>query len=495
MNILIAFVAGMLCVAVATFAFQRRAFFCRAISITGAVILWFLSLGILGMVWMGDRPIVLELGGWPPPFGIVLVADLLSAVMVAVSHTVFVAVCVFSLATIGYPRERHHFWPLVWLVMMGVNMSFLTGDIFNLFVGFEVMLNASYVLMALGSGREQIRETVKYMAINLAVSMIVFIPALAVTYLGFGTLNMADLAVKIRAFPNAPLVPILAGMYLLVFGTKAAIFPLFAWLPGPYFTAPAGITALFGGLLTKVGVYAIFRVFTLIFRDIPIFSDMLLIAAGCTMIIGVLFAISQEDMKRILSYHIISQIGYMMLGIGIGTPLAYAGAIFYIVHHVIVKSNLFLIAGAVRELMGSTRLGDLGGLYGKYPVLAGLFLVSALGLAGVPPLSGFWAKFVLFRAGIAQGEYAYVVVGLLCSFLTLLSMVKIGVRVFWHEEKTPPQENVLSVGALLPGVVFLAAFTVSIGVFPSLLYAIAYRAGEYAGNPDIYINAVLRGGL
>jgi multicomponent Na+:H+ antiporter subunit D len=254
------------------------------------------------------------------------------------------------------------------------------------------------------------------------------------------------------------------------------------------------VSALFGGLLTKVGVYAIFRTFTLIFRyDSPFTFELILALSAFTMILGALGAISQMDMKRILSYHIISQIGYMIMGIGLHSPLALAGALFYIVHHVIVKSSLFLVAGAVREVSGTTHLKGVGGLASRYPLLAGLFLIPALSLAGMPPFSGFFSKLVIFEAGVAQGRYGYVAVGLVGSFLTLFSMMKIWNGVFWGEEQVEkPRQRRLA--PLLPGVVLLVALTVLIGLFPAVVFRFTEAAGRNLFEPQAYIAAVLGAG-
>jgi multicomponent Na+:H+ antiporter subunit D len=309
-----------------------------------------------------------------------------------------------------------------------------------------------------------------------------------------GTLNMADLALKMQTQAENPLLTVLAMVFLFVFGTKAAIFPLYFWLPGPYYPPPAGISAFFGGILTKVGVYAIFRTFTLLFRHDPSFTHELLLAiSAATMIFGVLGAISQLDIKRILSYHIISQIGYMILGIGLFVPQALAGALFYIVHHVIVKSALFLISGVVQETTGTTSLKALGGLSARSWLLSALFLVAALSLAGLPPLSGFFSKLIILQAGVNSGRYGYVAVGLLGSLLTLFSMLKIWNGVFWGEERAPARP--VPLGPLLPGVILLVSLTMGIGLFPRVLYRVVDAAATQLADPWLYITAVLGPGV
>ena len=460
----------------------------QRLSLTVVIVLWGFSLyGVMHVVHSGI--VVLRMGNWPAPYGIILVADVLSMVMVALTMTIALAVTLFSLPTVDKERQQHFYYPLFFILLMGVNGAFLTGDIFNLFVFFEVLLIASYALMVLGSEAGQLRETVKYFVINLMASTF-FLIGLALIYRTMGTLNMADLALKIQTVPGNPLLTVLAMVFLFVFGTKAAIFPLYLWLPGPYFPPPAGISAFFGGVLTKVGVYAIFRTFTLLFRHNPAVTHELLLAiAAFTMILGVLGAISQMDIKRILSYHIISQIGYMILGIGLFTTQALAGALFYIVHHVIVKSALFLVSGVVQETTGTTSLKALGGLQARSWLLSALFLVAALSLAGVPPFSGFFSKFIILQAGVTTGRYGYVGVGLLGSLLTIFSMLKIWNGAFWGEERA--QLRPVPIGSLLPGVVLLVSCTVAIGLFPGVLYRIVEVAAVQVSDPWVYIEAVL----
>ena len=286
--------------------------------------------------------LVSMMGNWPPPFGIALVADLLSAIMVVLSATMGLTVLLYSFGDIDRRREQGGYYPLFHLLLMGINGSFLTGDLFNLFVFFEVMLIASYVLLSLGGEPGQLQESFKYLVLNLLAST-VFVASVGILYAVTGTLNMADLALKIEHTEQSGLMTALSMLFLFVFGVKAAIFPLFFWLPDAYPEPPTAVSAIFGGLLTKVGVYALIRTFTLLFvQDTAFTHSLILVLAALTMIVGVLGAIVQNHFKRILSYHIISQIGYMILGLGLYTPLALAGAIFYIIHHITVKTALFL---------------------------------------------------------------------------------------------------------------------------------------------------------
>jgi multicomponent Na+:H+ antiporter subunit D len=475
----------------------------RAIAVVATAALLVSGLLLLNAV-AGGRILVTEIGNWPAPYGITLVADILSAVMVVLAGITGLAVAVFSLADIDKPRQAYGFFPLFHALLMGVCGAFLTGDLFNLYVWFEVMLMSSFVLLALGNEPNQLRGAIKYMTLNLLASAI-FLAAVGITYGVAGTLNMADLAAKLRDGAGAGVDTTLAMLFLIAFGVKAAVFPLFFWLPASYHTPPVAISAIFAGLLTKVGVYALVRVFTLIFvQETTYTHTLLLIIAGLTMVTGVFGAASQFEFRRILSFHIISQIGYMLMGLALAgltsdaalATAALAGSIFYIAHHIIVKTNLFLISGVVRHLRGTLELGELGGLYKSYPLLAFCFLIPAMSLSGMPPLSGFFAKLSLVRAGLAIDQYTIVGVALAVGLLTLYSMTKIWSEAFWK----PAPEGVGAAvrplsrsqwHSLVLPIVFLASITVGIGLFADPMFRLATSAAEQLMDRDSYIQTVL----
>lgn len=446
------------------------------------------ALSLLGHVH-ADGILVSMMGHWPPPFGIALVADLLSAIMVVLSATIGLTVLLYSFGNLDRDRERWGYYPLVQFLLTGINGSFLTGDLFNLFVFFEVMLMASYVLLALGGEAGQLRESFKYLVLNMLASTI-FVAAVGILYGVMGTLNMADLAQKLAHTDRSGLITALAMLFLFVFGLKAGIFPLFFWLPDAYPEPPAAVSALFAGLLTKVGVYALLRTFTLLFIQDPAFTHtLILVLAACTMLVGVLGAIVQNRLKHILAFHIISQIGYMILGLGLFTPLALAGSIFYVIHHIIVKTALFLIGGVAERITGTDHLKDMGGLLAQYPWLSALFLLAALSLAGMPPLSGFFAKLALLMAGAQEERYVYVGVALLGSFLTLVSMTKIYTSVFWGEEVHKGQ-GVVRHWDLLGPAAFLVLLTVLLGLVGEPVLRLTQQAAAQLLAPQQYIAAV-----
>jgi len=466
----------------------------RGLSVMGAIGLFAAAVALLVSVSQ-DGIQAVQMGNWPAPFGITLVADLLSAIMVVLAALVGLAVTIYSLASMDPRRETFGYYPLLHVLLMGVNGAFLTGDMFNLYVWFEVMLMASFVLLALGGQRHQLEGAFKYVTLNLMASAL-FLAAVGVLYGIAGTLNMADLSQQLRHLAQPGLVTTLATLFLIAFGIKAAVFPLFFWLPASYHTPPVAVSAIFGGLLTKVGVYALVRVFTLLFLDDVTYThNLILIIAGFTMVSGILGAVTQTDFRRILSFNLISHIGYMLMGLGLFTPLALAGSIFYIIHHIIVKTNLFLISGLVRWMGGSYNLRKLGGLYRDYPGVALLFLVPALSLAGIPPLSGFWPKLALLRAGLEEAQYLIVAAALVASLLTMLSMIRVWAAAFWRDRPSDESSTISHTFQdwllrLLP-VASLAILTVAIGLLAEPILDLSMRAAEQLMNPSGYIESVL----
>lgn len=440
-------------------------------------------------------------GSWPAPFGITLVADLLGAVMVVVTALIGAMVMIYSLSGIDARREVAGYHPLVQIMLLGVCGAFLTGDLFNLYVWFEVMLVASFALLALGGERAQLEGSLKYVTLNL-MSSALFLAGAGILYGMIGTLNMADAARRLANFAAGPSTTV-AMLFLAAFGIKAAVFPLFFWLPASYHTPPVPVSAIFAGLLTKVAVYALIRVFTLMFvHDVRFTHTILLVIAGATMVTGVLGAAAQGEMRRLLSFHIVSQIGYMVMGLGLGSPLALAGAVFFLVHQIIVKTNLFLVSGIVHRRRGTFELSRLGGFARESPLTAALFLITAFSLAGIPPLSGFWGKLVLVRAGLDAGQGAIVAAALGTSLLTLFSMTKIWNEVFWKEERgsepgEPAPERDSSVpgeAALFVPVSVLAGLAAALGLAAEPVFRLSLRAAEQLSHPEVYIRAVLEGG-
>ncbi|MEI2418100.1 Na+/H+ antiporter subunit D [Orrella sp. JC864] len=463
----------------------------RAASLAGSLVLLAAALALLAATADGTI-LATQFGSWRAPFGISFVADRLAAAMVLITAILAVVVSVYQLKD-GETSGQAMFHPLYHGLLLGVAGAFLTGDLFNLYVWFEVMLISSFGLLVLGGTREQLDAGVKYVTLNLVMTTI-FLVSVALLYGATGTLNMADLAQKVPLIENTGLVSTLALMFFLAFGSKAALFPLFFWLPASYHTASTPVLAIFAALLTKVGVYAIVRSFTLIFPMDGALGWVIALVAGLTMITGVLGAASHFDVRKILSFHIISQIGYMLAGVAIATPLALAGAVFYIVHHIIVKANLFLIGGIIKRRAGSYDLKRVGGLHRSAPLLAILFCVPALSLAGLPPLSGFWAKFLVIKPGLDAGHVYLAATALLVGVLTLYSMLKIWNEAFWKDHPeggqraVPPQPTGWS--HYLP-IVALSLITLAIGLNPEPFADFSMQAAGQLSDSSGYVNAVL----
>lgn len=475
--------------------FLRRTRWGRWASIAGSALLLGMAILLMREV-LSQGIIAAQMGGWQAPFGITLVADYLSAVMVLITAITALAVSTYAAAEISERQAYLGYHALFQVLIAGVCGAFLTGDLFNLYVWFEVMLIASFGLLILGGRKAQIDAGIRYVSMNL-VSTIFFLSGIGLLYGMTGTLNMADLSLAVDAVENQALLTVIAMMFMVAFGVKAALFPLFFWLPASYHTPSFSVSAVFAGLLTKVGVYSLMRGFTLIFdQDVAYTHTVLMWVAGLTMLTGVLGAAAQSDFRKILSFHIISQIGYMILGLAIYTPLAIAGAVFYLVHHIIVKANLFLIAGVARRIAGSTELSRIGGLYKTAPLLAFLFLIPAFSLAGFPPLSGFWAKFILIKAALEAQLWFIAFLALLVGLLTIYSMSKIWGQAFWepHPEGIDPTLKSLSpftrTMLILP-IAGLAMMTVFIGLNPEPFVEFAETAAAQLLDPSGYVQTVL----
>jgi multicomponent Na+:H+ antiporter subunit D len=433
---------------------------------------------------------VLQVSGWPAPFGITLVADLLAAMLVLAVGVVGVAITTAAFAGVDPKREAFGYHPLIQVLLMGVAGAFLTGDLFNLYVWFEVMLVASFVLMALHRSSAQVEAAFKYVAINLVASSI-FLTALGLLYGMAGTLNMADLA-RIWPTMRAPGIEmVLAVLFVIAFSIKAGLFPLFFWLPASYHTPPAAIGAAFAGLLTKVGVYALIRIFTLLFQGAPpgLFT-LLLAMSAATMVIGLVAALSERDFRRILAFNLVAHIGYTTASLSLLTTAALAGAIFYVLHHILVITNLYLVSGVFLRLRRTTDLAGLGGFYKDQPLFSALALVPIFSLAGVPPLSGFLGKLAILEGAFEARAYWVGGLVLVVGLLTLLSMGRTWAEAFWT-----PSAGAADVGGpgspLLATIAALSILTLAMTLGAERVFDLASRSAHELLRPEEYVRAVL----
>ncbi len=478
----------------------RRTIAHRFVSITACVIAMSMAIRLFIKVYNGNI-LVMEAANWKAPFGIVFVADLFSSTLVLVTSFAALAVSVFSSAGISRSRILYGYFPIFHFLVMGLNGAFLTGDIFNLYVWFEVIIISSFVLMTLGGRKAQVEGAVKYMAMNILASTF-FLTGIAILYGITGTLNMADLSLKIAAIENRNLVNITALFFIIGFGIKAAVFPLYFWLPSSYHTPPSAVVATFGGLLTKVGIYAMFRITTLIFIPDEFTKNLLMLMAIFTIITGSFGALIKRNIRRMFSYLIVCHIGFMIGGLAMFTQVALTGALFYLFHDIMVKTNMFLIAGLIRQLRGTMNMDKLGGLYAEYPKISLVIAIVLFSLAGVPPLSGFWPKLYLFEAGFDTQDYALIGAIILGSFITLYVIAKMWAEVFWknalENDGTGDDLKDSFVSQSLPKkimlvapVIFLAAISVYIGLGAENIALVAKRIAAEMMDTTPYIEAVL----
>ncbi len=434
---------------------------------------------------------VLHVGGWRAPFGITLVADTLSSILVVAVGVVGTMITAFAFAGVDPRRESGGYHPLLMVLLMGVSGAFLTGDLFNLYVWFEVMLVASFVLMALHRTTAQVRAAFLYVALNLLSSSFL-LTALGILYGQSGTLNMADLSASWQQNGPPRLHLPLAMLFFTAFGIKAALFPWFFWLPASYHTPPAAISAVFAGLLTKVGVYSMYRVFTLLFRELPSWVFVLImVISAVTMVVGVTSALTQRDFRRVLSFNLVGHIGYTTMGLGLLTPVAVAGSLLYVVHHIIAITNLYLVAGIFLRLRRGSEFERLGGLYRSYPVLSVVSMIPIFALAGIPPLSGFVAKVVLVKATFAAGAYWLGAVALAVGLLSVLSMARLWDEGFW-KPAAPDADKAKPIWPMVVPICALTLLSLGISVFAEPLFQLTSRAADQLLNPEPYVRAVLK---
>jgi multicomponent Na+:H+ antiporter subunit D len=505
----------------------RRNALQRTVAIGSLVLTLAVEALILGTTW-NLGPQAVHLGGWEAPWGIVMVVDQLSSLMLVVSTVVSLAVLVYAsgqgVADGDEEGPISIFHPSFLILVAGVSNAFLAGDLFNLYVGFEILLTASYVLMTMGGTVQRIRTGVTYVVVSV-ISSVLFLITIAMIYAATGTINMADLSVKLEGLPVGTQMQ-LHLMLLIAFGIKAAVFPLSFWLPDSYPTASAPVTAVFAGLLTKVGVYSIIRTETVLFPGERL-DDLLMWVALLTMVVGILGALAQIDIKRMLSFTLISHIGYMIFGVAVGTQEALSATVYYVAHHIVIQTSLFLVAGLIERRGGSTNVDRLAGMAKISPLLALLYLVPALNLGGIPPFSGFLGKTGLLQAGVDQGDglaYALVAGSVAVSLLTLLALIRVWNRVFLRAPEDAEYPDpillapvpagsrfLLTSGAvddqagrfagkgdvrlmspsMLGGASALVAAGVALTVFAGPLFQLADNAAENLVRPERYVEAVL----
>ena len=459
-----------------------------AIAIPGLVLLVVIDAALLYRV-VSDGAVTMVMGRWLPPFGIAFSVDIFGALMALTAAIAALAASVHSLGEITVSSRRYGFFPFLMLLLAGVSGAFLTGDVFNLYVWFEVLLISSFGLLILGSEPEQIDGALKYAVLNL-IATTLFLVSVGYLYAVFGTLNMADIAMKARAGDSAPLMT-LTGLFLLAFGMKAAAFPVNFWLPASYHTPRITVSALFAGLLTKVGVYALIRVLVML---LPVeragLGPLVTVIAMATMLVGVAGALGTNDIRRMLGYIVISGIGTMLAGVAVGNAEGLGGAIFYALHSMVLMTALYLVAGQAARLGGGFSLTVLGGLYRRSGWFAGLSLVLFFAISGLPPFSGFWPKVLLVKAALATGAWWLAATILATGFLTTIVFGRVFLLAYWR----PAAADAMAAEPIgwqtaLP-LLGLAMLVVGFGLFPEWLLHLTQAAAAGLEQPSAYLQSV-----
>ena len=463
----------------------------RVISLLTMIGLAGISLYILNKV-QTDGILRLDFGGWEPPFGILFVADSFAMLFVLTASVVTAICLIYAFSSIGERHEKMYFYPFVLFLVAGVNGSFLTGDMFNLFVCFEVMLLASFVLITLGGKKVQLRESIKYVVINVLSSWF-FLVALAYLYGTLGTLNMAHLAERVAEAGQGPLLTTISILFLIVFSLKAGLL-LFFWLPGSYSAPPTAIAALFGALLTKVGIYAIFRTFTLIFYHEPSITHTLIgIMAGITLILGSIGAIAYKDLRLIASYNVVIAVGFILVGLAVASQVSIEGSIYYVIHDMIAKAMLFLIVGTMIALTGKTKINEISGLIRNYPLFGWMVFVVTCSLTGIPPLSGFVGKVLVGQGAVESGSYVLLALAFLSSIVVLYSLLRIFLNSIFGETIISLEDEIPLKKGMIVSIVLLGAGTVALGLGAEFLSGYVHDAAYTLANPSVYIEAILGG--
>jgi len=465
----------------------------RIISLVTMVFVTSISVILLFAV-QNEGIIKVDFGGWLPPFGILFVADSFSILLVIIASIVTIICLIYAFSTIGSRHERMFFYPFVLLLVAGVNGSFLTGDIFNLFVCFEVMLLASYVLIALGGEKVQLRESFKYVLINVVTSWI-FLVSLAYLYGTLKTLNMAHIAQRVAEVGQDPLITTVAILFLVVFSIKAGLL-LFFWLPGSYIVPPTAVQALFAALLTKVGVYALIRTFMLMFPlNQEVTHTLIGIMAGLTIIAGCMGALSGKDVYTIATYNVVIGVGFILIGLTIGTETAISGSIYYLIHDMLAKGLLFLLIGTMVYLTGETVVKRMSGLIQHYPLFGWIYFIVLLTLTGIPPFSGFVGKILIGQGAIESGSFILLAIGFASSVIVLYSLLRIFLASFFGETTVSEEDKRPIPKGVMVSFIFMTLLIIYVGVGAETLSIYVQDAARTLINPSIYIDAILEEGM
>lgn len=451
------------------------------------------TLLILAFSTLGKGPFIYKMGGWPPPMGINLVLDGLSILMLVIICTISFVATLFSVRYMERYTAKSRYYTLFLLMVAGMNAVVLSGDMFNLYVFIEVAAVASYALVAFGTEHEELEAAFKYMILGSVASAFILL-GIALIYSLTGSLNMAHISQQLIGKVSGTGILFVSALFLAGFGLKAAQVPFHAWLPDAHPSAPAPISAMLSGVLIKaLGVYALIRIFYNVFGITPVVSQVFLVMGAISMLVGVLLAIGQWDFKRLLAYHSISQMGYVMLGIGLATPLGILGGLFHLVNHAAFKSLLFFNSGAIEYATDTRQLREMGGLKEKMPITATTCNIASFSIAGIPPFNGFWSKLVIVIACIQAGKLFYGLIAIIVSILTLASFLKVQRYAIFGELPLRLKAIKEVPGLMCISMVVLAFFCIGLGVLiiPGIRAVVLDPAVKVLQNGVEYARMVL----
>lgn len=457
---------------------------------TALAMLSVLVLSILSVCLLGSEPVVYEVGGWDaPPLGIAMVLDGLTCFMLITVSLVSFLVAVYSINYMKMYTGTWKFYTLFLLMVAGMNGVVVTGDMFNLFVFLEIGSVASYALVAFGTEHEELEAAFKYMVMGVLTSLFILL-GIALLYSYTSTLNMADMSRIVAEKGRGPVVMFAGVLFLVGFGLKAALVPFHAWLPDAHPSAPAPISAMLSGVVIKtLGVYALLRVIfgVLGLGEVESVLAILRALGAVSMVVGALLAIGQRDMKRMLAYSSISQVGYIVLAIGLGTYWGFLGALFYLLCHAVFKSLLFLNSGAVVYSTGTRDLEQMGGLGRRMPVTGATSMVASMSIAGIPPFAGFFSKLIIIMAAVKADQITLAIIAVVVSIITLSYYLKMQRMAFlgkladaWKEIREAP--SLMCVSMVVLAVLCLALVVVLLPSVRAVLLDPAVKVLEIAPN-------------
>lgn len=491
--VLIPFIAGALIVV-----FRNRSELHPPITLLAFFLLILSNLALVAKV-SAEGLVTMTMGQWLPPFGIAFSVDLMSALFAMATSIAAFAVALYAIDDIPANERGFGFFGFLLLLVGGVSGAFLTGDLFNLYVWFEVLLISSFGLIVYGGDKVQLDGAVKYAVLNFLATTF-FLIATGLIYGLTGTLNFADLARLIPELEATAPVAAVSALFILAFAMKAAAFPLNMWLPASYHTPRLVVSAIFAGLLTKVGVYALFRLMSLVFVEPPdVYRSVLIGVAIATMLVGVFGALAQNNIRRLLGFVVVSGIGMMLIGIALMTKDALAAAIFYAVHSMVVMTALYLAVGMIERNTRTSLLSEVGGIYRRDPLLSGTFLVLVFAVSGLPPFSGFWAKIALVKASMDVNETLLVAAILFSGFLTTIAMARVWALAFWRPAATngygagiqSPQNNSTHTNGQMVALLTLTALVVGFGLYPEIIFSLVDVGARDLIDPSQYIRDTL----